>query len=159
MKVSLSSFSVPYLKEIPILGPIIFTEQNVLVYIGIGLAFVLWFVLFRTSWGITIRSVGENPATADALGIDVSLVRYLCVVLGGLLAGAGGAYLSIIYRPSWNQGYSLDNFQRVAPPGRSWRVIYIRFSFLSFLQAAAVGGSRATDDDAVPFYDFSAASA
>ncbi|HEB29558.1 MAG TPA: ABC transporter permease [Spirochaetes bacterium] len=131
LKVSLSSFSVPYLKEIPILGPIIFTEQNVLVYIGIGLAFVLWFVLFRTSWGITIRSVGENPATADALGIDVSLVRYLCVVLGGLLAGAGGAYLSIIYRPSWNQGMT---------GGMGWIVIALTI-FSVWHPLAALGGS------------------
>jgi simple sugar transport system permease protein len=131
LKVSLASFSVPYLKEIPILGPIIFTEQNVLVYIGIGLALVLWFVLFRTSWGITIRSVGENPATADALGIDVSLVRYLCVVLGGLLAGAGGAYLSIIYRPSWTQGMT---------GGMGWIVIALTI-FSVWHPLAALGGS------------------
>ena len=131
LKVSLASFSVPYLKEIPILGPILFTEQNVLVYIGIGFAFVLWYVLFKTSWGITIRSVGENPATADALGINVSLVRYLCVVLGGLLAGAGGAYLSIIYRPSWTQGMT---------GGMGWIVIALTI-FSVWHPLAALGGS------------------
>ena len=131
LKVSLTSFSVPYLKEIPILGPIIFTEQNVVVYIGIGLALILWYVLFKTSWGITIRSVGENPATADALGIDVSLVRYLCVVLGGLLAGAGGAYLSIIYRPSWTQGMT---------GGMGWIVIALTI-FSVWHPLAALGGS------------------
>ncbi len=104
LKISLPQFSIHYLKEIPILGPIVFVEQNILVYIGIGIAVVLWFILFKTSWGITIRSVGEDPATADALGINVILVRYLCVSLGGLLSGIGGAYLSIIYRPSWTQG-------------------------------------------------------
>jgi ABC-type uncharacterized transport system permease subunit len=131
LKDSLASFSVPYLKDIPILGPIVFTDQNVMVYIGIGMAIVLWFIMFRTSTGITIRSVGENPSTADALGIDVSRVRYFCVVLGGLLAGAGGAYLSIIYRPSWTQGMT---------GGMGWIVIALTI-FSVWHPLAALGGS------------------
>lgn len=131
LKASLAEFSIPYLKEIPILGPIVFIEQNVLVYIGIGLAVILWFLLFKTSWGITIRSVGEDPATADALGINISLVRYLCVVLGGMLAGMGGAYLSIIYRPSWTEGMT---------SGMGWIVIALTI-FSLWHPLAALGGS------------------
>ena len=131
LKIFLPEFSIHYLKEIPILGPIVFVEQNVLVYIGIGLAVILWFVLFKTSWGITIRSVGEDPATADALGINVTLVRYLCVVLGGILAGMGGAYLSIIYRPSWTQGMTC---------GMGWIVIALTI-FSLWHPLAALGGS------------------
>ncbi|KPJ89116.1 MAG: ABC transporter permease [Spirochaetes bacterium DG_61] len=131
LRVSLPVFYIPYLKDIPILGPIVFVEQNVFVYIGIGLALILWYLLFKTSWGITIRSVGEDPATADALGINVSLVRYLCVVIGGLLAGMGGAYLSIIYRPSWTQGMT---------SGMGWIVIALTiFSF--WHPIGALGGS------------------
>ncbi len=123
--------SIPYLERIPLLGPIVFTRQNILVYMGIGLAVILWFLLFKSSWGITIRSVGEDPATADALGINVSLVRYLCVVVGGVLAGLGGAYLSIIYRPSWTQGMTV---------GMGWIVIALTI-FSMWNPLAALGGS------------------
>jgi ABC-type uncharacterized transport system permease subunit len=130
LKISLPQFSIQYLEEIPILGPIVFVEQNILVYIGIGIAVILWFILFKTSWGITIRSVGEDPATADALGINVTLVRYLCVSLGGLLAGMGGAYLSIIYRPSWTQGMTA---------GMGWIVIALTIFALWHPLFALVG--------------------
>jgi len=100
----LPSVTVPGLARIPYLGPILFVEQNWLVYFAIVLAFLMWVVLFKTRVGITIRSVGENPAAADALGVNVWRVRYLCVLLGGLLAGLAGGYLSIVYRPAWTEG-------------------------------------------------------
>jgi ABC-type uncharacterized transport system permease subunit len=131
LKASLAEFSVPLFKDIPVLGPIVFVEQNVMVYIGIGFALLLWIVLFKTSWGITIRSVGEDPATADALGINISLVRYLCTFTGGVLAGLGGAYLSIIYRPSWTQGMT---------SGMGWIVIALTI-FSLWHPLIAIGGS------------------
>ena len=100
----LPSLSFPGLSQIPVLGPMLFQDQTILTYLGIVLAVFLWLLLFRTRWGVAIRSVGENPATADALGINVALVRYLCVIFGGLLAGVGGGYLSVAYRPSWTEG-------------------------------------------------------
>ncbi len=100
----LPSLSLPRLSQVPVLGPMLFQDQTILTYLGIFLAVVLWLLLFRTRWGVAIRSVGENPATADALGINVALVRYLCVIFGGLLAGIGGGYLSVAYRPSWTEG-------------------------------------------------------
>jgi len=96
--------SVPVLGKIPVLGPALFEGQNLLVYVGMALAVVLWFVLYKTRIGITIRSVGEDPATADSLGVNVSRVRYLCVLVGGILAGVAGGYLSVAYRPSWTDG-------------------------------------------------------
>ncbi len=101
---TLPSLALPGLSRIPVVGPMLFQNQTVLTYIGIVLAFLLWLLLFRTRWGVAIRSVGESPATADALGINVTLVRYLCVVFGGLLAGVGGGYLSVAYRPAWTEG-------------------------------------------------------
>ena len=101
---TLDKISIPLLEKIPVLGPAIFQDQNLLVYIGIGLAILLWFVLFKTRIGISIRAVGEDPATADSLGINVARVRYLCVMVGGVLAGIAGAYLSVAYRPSWTDG-------------------------------------------------------
>ncbi len=100
----LEEVTVPGLSRIPVLGPILFDGQNVLVYIAIALAIVLWYVLYRTRIGVSIRAVGEDPATADSLGVNVARIRYLCVFVGGVLAGMAGGYLSIAYRPSWTDG-------------------------------------------------------
>ena len=78
--------------------------ETSLVPVGVALAVVLWVVLYRTRWGIILRSVGEAPAAADAMGVNVLLVRYLAVVFGGLLAGIAGGFLSVAYRPSWTEG-------------------------------------------------------
>jgi len=79
-------------------------EISVLTYLGLLFAVALWFVLYHTRLGIIIRSTGESPAAADALGVNVYLVRYLSVVFGGLLAGVAGGYLSVAYRPSCTEG-------------------------------------------------------
>jgi simple sugar transport system permease protein len=104
LRTPLPDVSIPGLSGIPILGPALFAEQSVLTHLGLVLAVVLWFVLSHTRWGIVIRSVGESPATADALGVHVSLVRYLSVTFGGVLAGIGGGFLSVVYLPSWTEG-------------------------------------------------------
>lgn len=101
---------IPYLSDIPVLGPILF-HQDAMVYISIIAAAVLWYILYRTSWGLSIRSVGENPAAADAVGISVSRVRYMATTIGGILAGLGGAYLSLAYAPTWQESISA---------GRGW---------------------------------------
>ncbi|MBI2248035.1 MAG: ABC transporter permease [Armatimonadetes bacterium] len=79
-------------------------EVTVLAPLGISLAVALWIVLYHTRWGIVLRTTGESPAAADAMGINVTLVRYLAVVFGGLLAGIAGGFLSVAYRPSWTEG-------------------------------------------------------
>ena len=100
----LPQITVPALADIPILGPMFFEGHTLLEYASILLVPILWFVLFRTRIGISIRAVGEDPATADSLGINVARVRYLCVAVGGLLAGLAGGYLSVAYRPAWTDG-------------------------------------------------------
>jgi len=79
-------------------------EISWLTYAGVALAVGLWFVLYHTRWGVALRSAGEAPAAADALGVNVYLVRYLAVVFGGALAGVAGGFLSVAYRPSWTEG-------------------------------------------------------
>lgn len=85
---------IPWLSSLPILGPLLF-HHNILVYIAFLSPFVASYFLHRTSLGLKVRGVGENPAAADALGVNVGNVRYLCVMLGGLLAGLGGAFMSL----------------------------------------------------------------
>jgi len=82
------------LTALPLIGPVLF-GQNILVYLTLVLALVLWFVMARTPLGLAIRACGENPDAADAAGIAVNRVRFGCVLFGGAMAGLGGAYLAI----------------------------------------------------------------
>lgn len=90
----LVDWHIPGLAAIPVLGPILF-QQNPLVYLGLVLVFACWFMLFRTTWGLKIRAVGEYPRAADSLGVNVRRVRYAAVLACGALAGIGGAFLSL----------------------------------------------------------------
>ncbi len=103
LAVRLDPAAVPVLSDLPVLGSLFF-RFDPLVYLAAILVPVLWFVLYKTRWGVTLRSVGENPGAADALGVNVAAVRYLAVFFGGVMAGLGGGYLSIVYAPAWIEG-------------------------------------------------------
>jgi len=103
LSVRLQPVHIPVLSDLPIVGELLF-RFDVLVYISVLLVPILWFVLYKTRLGVTLRSVGENPSAADALGVNVALVRYAAVAFGGMMAGVGGAYLSISYAPAWIEG-------------------------------------------------------
>jgi simple sugar transport system permease protein len=90
------------LADIPILGPVLF-DQDPMVYATIVIALAITFYLNRTKAGLALRSVGESPGTADTMGVAVSLIRYVHVMLGGLLAGMAGAYLVLGQVPAWSQ--------------------------------------------------------
>jgi len=89
-----SPIHIPVLSDIPVIGEIFFSH-NLLVYGAFALVPVAWFVLNKTTLGLNIRAVGENPEAADSLGVSVSRVRYFTVTLGGVLSGVAGASLSI----------------------------------------------------------------
>jgi simple sugar transport system permease protein len=89
-----SKIYIPFLSDIPVLGEILF-RQNLLVYGAFALVPIAWFVLNKTTLGLKIRAVGENPEAADSLGVSVSRVRYFTIILGGMLSGVAGASLSI----------------------------------------------------------------
>jgi ABC-type uncharacterized transport system permease subunit len=74
-------------------------------YIGVVLVAITWFVLSKTSLGLRIRSVGENPSVAEVSGISVSKTRYLCVIVSGMLMGFAGAIYSLDYNPVWNYNF------------------------------------------------------
>jgi len=106
------NFSIPVLSLIPILGPIFFTKQSVLVYIGYLMVPLAWYYINRTRPGLHLRAVGEYPSAADALGINVFRMRYLYVFVGGMLAGLGGAALSLAVAPGW--------FSELTTGGQGW---------------------------------------
>jgi ABC-type uncharacterized transport system permease subunit len=84
---------LPLFGQMRILGPVF--EQYVLTYIAFALVPVVWWLLYRSSFGLQIRAVGENPEAADAAGVNVYLTRYLALIIGGGLMGVGGAFLSL----------------------------------------------------------------
>lgn len=90
---------IPLLKDIPVLGSIL-SGHNVLTYFAIFSVFLMWFFLYKTPLGLRIRAVGENEHAADSVGISVRKIRYIALSLSGVLAGFGGAYMSMGY-VSW----------------------------------------------------------
>lgn len=91
------------LQDVPVLGPILF-HQDALVYLSWVLALVTSLYLFRTRIGLYVRAVGESPRTADAMGINVTVYRYAHTIVGGALAGIGGAYFTLAIAPIWTDG-------------------------------------------------------
>lgn len=94
---------IPGLADIPFLGPTLF-KQNAVVYAGFAVTLALWFLFARTRWGLMLRACGENPAAADAMGVNVARVRYSALGAGGMLSGMAGAYLSLVFTPGWKEG-------------------------------------------------------
>jgi simple sugar transport system permease protein len=101
----LNPIKVPGLSQIPILGPILF-DQNWLVYLTYVLIAAVHVWLFRTRWGLRTRAVGEHPRAADTVGINVARMRYRNVIIGGMIAGIGGAYLTIGYAGAFSGNIS-----------------------------------------------------
>jgi simple sugar transport system permease protein len=111
----LPSYSIPLLSQIPLLGPIFFARQSILVYIGYLMIPLAWYYINHTRPGLHLRSVGEYPSAADALGINVFRMRYLYVFVGGTLAGLAGATISLAVAPGW--------FSELTTAGQGWIAI------------------------------------
>ncbi len=105
-----SRLDIPILGDIPGIGNILF-NQNVLVYASYFIAPALWWYVYRTRPGLNLRAVGENPATADAMGLNIARLRYVYVILGGAFAGIGGAAISLATNPGWAENMTA---------GRGW---------------------------------------
>lgn len=109
----LSDLDMGWLSELPLLGKILFSHDPML-YLGIVMIFLVWWLLSHSKLGLIIRAVGESPDAASAIGYPVILIRFLAILFGGAMAGIGGAYLVLSYTPLWAEGL-------VA--GRGWIVV------------------------------------
>ena len=106
------TIAIPGLSKIPVIGAVF--NQDPLTYIVLLCLPIAWFFMYKTKHGLNLRAVGENPQTADAMGINVTAVRYIYTVFGGIMAGIGGAHLSLAYTPGWTENIT---------GGRGWIVI------------------------------------
>ena len=95
MKANLKSINIPLLSDIPYIGRMFF-QHNIFVYLGIVLAIAAGWYLNHTAQGLNLRAVGENPAAADAAGVNVSAYKYVHILLGGGICGLGGAYIALV---------------------------------------------------------------
>ena len=103
---------IPFLADIPFIGPILFADQSVMVYVGYVFVPLAWFYINYTRPGMHLRAVGENPTAADAMGINVYRLRYLYVFVGGMLAGLAGGTISLAVSPGW--------FSELTTSGQGW---------------------------------------
>ncbi|HZY42324.1 MAG TPA: ABC transporter permease, partial [Anaerolineae bacterium] len=94
---------IPSLSQLPVLGPMLF-NHDATVYLTAFLVLVVWFLLFRTTWGLRIRTMGENPAAGETSGWSVNRTRYAAILLGAALAGLGGAVLTVVQLRMFREG-------------------------------------------------------
>lgn len=107
----------PLLSDLPVVGPVLF-QQNLLVYIGFLLVPIVSIIIYRTTFGLKIQAVGEHPRAADSVGINVYRTQYLAIMIGGLFAGLGGAFLTL----AWT-----GLFTDIITAGRGWLAIALVF--------------------------------
>jgi len=106
----IAAIHLPVLSDLPVVGRLLFGHDP-LVYLGLGLlAAVAWF-LRHSRWGMILRAVGDSDVSAHAIGYPVVLIRYAAVAFGGMMAGLGGGYLSLVYTPLWAENMAA---------GRGW---------------------------------------
>ncbi len=124
--VGFTTISIPVLSQIPFIGPLLF-QHDLLVYLSFVAVAVIWWILNRTRLGLTIRAVGENPHSANALGIKVIPLRFAIVLFGGAMAGLSGAYMSLAYTPMWMENMSAGRgwIALALVVFASWRIGYL----------------------------------
>jgi ABC-type uncharacterized transport system permease subunit len=142
-----STWEVPGLADIPILGPTLF-KANIFVYGALALVAIVQVGLFRTRWGLRTRSVGEHPTAADTVGVKVLGLRYRNVLLGGMVAGFGGAYFTLLSTTNFNKGMTSGAgfialaaliFGRWSPVGSLLAALFFGFSSALAFYLGAIG--------------------
>ena len=113
IKAGFSDLAIPGLSEIPVLGHGLF-NHNILVYLGIVIAVAMWWYLNRTNPGLKLRAVGENPGSADSVGINVKRMKYLHISLGCGIMGIGGYYMGLNMSGSFNSSCWINGYGWIA---------------------------------------------
>ncbi|MGB3538617.1 MAG: ABC transporter permease [Mesorhizobium sp.] len=140
-----SNVPIPYLRELPYVGQVLF-DQKLLTYFAFLMVPAVWFFLYRTRYGLILRCAGDNPKALDVKGVAVAPVQYAAVVFGGLMAGLGGAFLSVgsaaRFVPDMTNGRGwLAIIIVIAGLWRPWSILVatLVFSFLDALQLQIQG--------------------
>jgi len=113
IKNGFADIAIPGLSQIPVIGKGLFSH-NILVYLGIAIAVLMWFYLNRTTPGLRLRSVGENPGSADSVGINVKRIKYLHIMLGCGIMGIGGYYMGLNMSGSFNSACWINGYGWIA---------------------------------------------
>lgn len=139
------TISIPVLSDIPFLGAVLF-QHDLMVYISFIAVIVIWVVMHRTRLGLTIRAIGENPHSANALGIKVIRLRFAIVLFGGAMAGLAGSYMSLAYTPMWMENMTAGRgwIALALVVFASWRIGYLMlgaylFGFTSIMHLMMQG--------------------
>jgi simple sugar transport system permease protein len=150
---------LPLIDKIPFFGDV-FGQVNLMIWIGLAMVVVTWVVVFRTPPGLRLRSVGENPLAAETAGLSVVRTRYVAVVTSGVLAAAGGAYLSIGFVHSFSQNMTVGKgfialaaliFGRWRPGGALAAALLFGFSSALAQRLPTFSPSAATLFQALPY--------
>ena len=146
LNASFSALNIPLLSKIPFLGRLLF-QHNILVYLAVTLAIVAAIYLKYTRVGLNVRAIGENPAAADAAGINITALKYINIVIGGGMCGIGGAYMSIIIaNGSWQPGGIVN--------GNGWiavaLVIFVRWNPTAAILGSFIFGAFSSLSHYVP---------
>ncbi|TCD13177.1 ABC transporter permease [Oricola cellulosilytica] len=126
----LQAWAIPGLSEIPLIGKLLFAQDPIF-YISIALTVAVWWFVFFTRAGLTLRAVGDSHVSAHALGLRVIRIRYLAVLFGGACAGMAGGHLSLVYTPQWTENMTA---------GRGWIALAL-VVFASWLPWRLVAGA------------------
>lgn len=102
VKVMFDTIDIPVLSQISVIGPMFF-QQDIFIYLGYIITICASLYLWKTKKGLNLKAVGENAAAADASGINVNLYKYVHIIFGGALCGLGGAYMSLVTVPVWQE--------------------------------------------------------
>ncbi|MGM0380060.1 MAG: ABC transporter permease [Bacillota bacterium] len=125
---------IPFLSKIPVIGNVLF-NQDIFVYLSFVLAIVISIYLYKTKYGLNLIAIGENPKSADNAGVNINLYKYVHILLGGALCGLGGAYLSIVEVPVWQENIT---------SGKGWiaiaLVIFAKWNPLKAIYASFIFG-------------------
>jgi len=149
---------IPLLRDIPVVGQIFF-RHNILVYASIALILLVWFWIFKTRAGLTLRGVGERPEAAFARGVNVNRLRYLYTVTGGALVGIAGAAYSLGVKLGWSEGHTLSNgwIALAIVIFGGWHPLRVAFGAYLFGALISLGGILQRSIPGVPTQVFQAA--